>query len=245
MSNLLGVKVSHNDNQPATKSVTHEIANTHCIICGTAFPVVRVGKLYCSNKCKQFGYNHKDRVQMIWEIRESGISRTPISFFIDDYDEYNRFQRWSKRYKELEKKKREWDAINQEIKLSQNAGLPVRNYAWDNYVKGKLTGDEEGEHYGIKCEFDEDILELNLRELSIEQWSFLKSQQPALDNKAFLQFSSSLSREFMEQLRLKENDPKSNSQYYLIVNKFINHCNLIAEGIIRFIKRDEVDETKE
>ena len=150
-----------------------------------------------------------------------------------------------KRYKELDKKRREWEAIKQEIKLCETTGVSARNYTWDCYVKGKLTPEEEGEHYGISCELDEDIQDLNLKELSIEQWSFLKSQQPSLDNKAFFQFSSSLSREFMDQLKLRERDSESGIQYLTIVNKFINHCNLIGEGVIRFVKQEEMNEKKE
>jgi hypothetical protein len=228
----------------ATNSVTPVLINTCCIVCGTSFPAARAGKLYCSSRCKQFGYNHKERIQRVLEIRERGINQKPISFFIDDYSEYSRIQRMVKRYKELDRKKKEWDAAKQEINLCETVGLSARNSTWDSYVRGKLTGEEEGEHYGIECDVDEGIQDLNLKELSIEQWSFLKNQQPWLDDKAFFQFSSSLSREFMDQLKLKENDPEGVNQYFIILNKFINHCNLIAEGVIRFVKRDEIDEEK-
>jgi hypothetical protein len=76
-----------------------------------------------------------------------------------------------KRYKELEKKTREWEVVKQEIKLCENEGISVRNYAWDSYVTGKLTNDEEGELYGMECELEDEIRDLNLKELSIEQWS--------------------------------------------------------------------------
>ena len=45
-----------------TNSVTPPLRNTHCFICGKPFNTERFGKLYCSAKCKQFGYNHKERL---------------------------------------------------------------------------------------------------------------------------------------------------------------------------------------
>jgi hypothetical protein len=39
------------------KTVMPQVLNTHCIVCGVEFPRKRSGKLYCSSRCKQFGYN--------------------------------------------------------------------------------------------------------------------------------------------------------------------------------------------
>jgi hypothetical protein len=221
------------------KSVTPILINTRCIVCGTAFPVARASKLYCSSRCKQFAYNHPNEIEQALARRERGINPTPISFYIDDYNDYCSIQRMVKRFKELEKKRKEWDALSQEIKLSENVGIPVRNYVWDHYVRDKLTGEEESELYHYQCNLDEYVQELNIKELSIEQWTFIKHQYPDLNMNEFFLLSASLSSEFMNQLKLREAGSEIDDQFYAIRNKFVNHCNLIAEGIIRFVNKEE------
>jgi hypothetical protein len=242
MSQLAVSVMANKNSQLDTNSVTHLLINTCCIVCGTTFPVARASKLYCSSRCKQFGYNHRIEILQALAKRERGINPTPISFCIDDYNDYCTTQRMVKRFKELDKKRKDWDAISQEIKLSENAGVPIRNSAWDRYVRDKLTGEEESELYHYQCNLDEYIQELNLKELSIEQWSFIKHQHPELKRNEFFLFLSSLGREFMDQLRIREADSEIDNQIFIIRNKFINHCNLIAEGIIKFDKNPEVEE---
>lgn len=238
MDHNLATKQGQTSNDLETKLITTPIVNTHCIVCGTAFQLGRMSKLYCSTRCKQFAYNHRDKIIQILETRIKGINPTPMNFLIEDYSEYNRIQKMSRRYKELDKKRSEWDAVNQEIKLSDKINMPIRDYTWNKYVSGKLTENEECEVVNIEQELDQDIVELNLKELSIEQWSFIKSLQTSLDKISFLHFASSLSKEFMDQLRMKENGDEANNQYFHIRNKFINHCNMISNGIVHFLKND-------
>ncbi len=239
MSNSSMTVAAIKNSQLDTNSVTPMLINTHCIVCGTAFPMARAGKLYCSSRCKQFGYNHKSQIFQTLTAREKGIRPTPVSFYIDDFNDYSKTQKMVKRYKELEKKRREWDVVNQEIKLCDNAGISVRNSTWDHYAREKPTEEDQSELYHYECNLEDDTKGLNLKDLSIEQWSFIKYQQPGLDRSAFFLFSSTLSREFMDQLRLGE--VEIDNQLYTIRNKFVNHCNLIAEGIIKFVVKDEED----
>ena len=118
--------------------------------------------------------------------------------------------------------------------------MTSRDYTWNKYVSGKLTENEECELCNIEQDIDQELAEINIKELSIEQWSFIKSLQPTLDKISFFHFASSLSKEFMDQLRLIENGLKTDNQYFQIRNKFINHCNMIVVGIISFVKREEI-----
>jgi hypothetical protein len=231
-------------NNLVENSVTTLVRNSSCIVCGTAFPIARAGKLYCSTRCKQFGFYHRNEINQTIEERQKGISQKEILFFIDDYADYCRIQKMAKRFKELEKKRKEWDEVKQEIKLSDNAGVPIRNYTWDKYVREKLTAEEENELCSIVQGVNEDILDLHLKELSIEQWSFLKSLQIEMTGEAFFRYSSSISKEFLNQLRLEESGSEHDNQIFIIRNKFINHCNMIAEGIVRILKRDEAKMTE-
>lgn len=122
------------DTSPVTKgnnldiiSVTQKIANTNCIVCHKPFQVIRVGKLYCSNRCKQFGYNHKFEINQALGNQSNGISPTPITFYIDDYNSYDRKQKMIKSYQELEKKRLQWESVNQQLSCRQRLGLPADN----------------------------------------------------------------------------------------------------------------------
>lgn len=64
-----------------TKEDIRLILNTHCIVCGTAFQVARMSKLYCSPRCKQIGHNHKEEISQKLATRERGVNPKPLSFF--------------------------------------------------------------------------------------------------------------------------------------------------------------------
>ena len=73
--------------------VTQFVRNTHCIVCGAAFSIARAGKLYCTNRCKQFRYNHRNEIDQALAKKGKGISPSPITFYIEDYSEYSRIQK--------------------------------------------------------------------------------------------------------------------------------------------------------
>lgn len=236
MNNKSETNLATKNGRSDTNLVTTIIVNTHCIVCGKPFQVPRISKLYCSARCKQFGYNHKNEISQAIEAKK-GVGSTPMKFFIDDFNEYYDKQKILKRYKELKKKKLFWESVTEEIKQRQNLDLPVSEYLFSQHINKKFTEDEESEFYNCETVLDEKLIELNLRELSIEQWSFIKSLYPYLDEISFFELVSSLSVEFIWQLNLSENNSKAIIANLIIKNKFVNHCNLIATGVIRFEKR--------
>lgn len=145
-----------------TNLVTALTRNTHCIVCGTAFPIARMSKLYYSHRCKQFGYNHKHEISQALVTRERAINPKPLSFFIDEYTAYNKTQKLHKRYRDLEKKRLSWEEANQELLLKQKYGLTASNYLSDQFTRKKLTDDDEGELYEAERILPEDIHSLNL-----------------------------------------------------------------------------------
>jgi hypothetical protein len=204
---------------------------------GLAFQAARVGKLYCSTRCKQFGYNHKSEISEMLVARDRGINKKAIVFFIDDYAEFDRMQKMLKRFRQLRDKRKSWISADQEMTQREKLGLSISTYLFESYAKNKLSTDEEFEVYQLEMDLDERLLELVPKELSVEEWSFIKSLQPALDNIAFFEFVCSLSKQFLAQLSLTADDKEDYSDRTLIKHKFINHCNLIGEGTIRFEKR--------
>lgn len=224
-----------------TNSVTHLIANTHCIVCGIAFERARRGKLYCSSRCKQFGYNHRTEISQVLSEQERAINPKPLVFLIDDFNKYDKRQKMLKRYRELQKKKLQWESANQEILYRDKLNLPIGIYLWDSVSK-KLTDDQENEFYNVETELEEELYDLVPKELSLEQWSFIKSLHPALDEIPFFELVCSLSTDFFRQLSLSESDAKTNGMNLVIKNKFMNHCNLIATGEIKFVKQEVADD---
>jgi predicted nucleic acid-binding Zn ribbon protein len=219
-----------------TKTVIDRIANTHCIVCGTAFGKARRAKLYCSHRCKQFGYNHKTEIQEILSIRNEGINKKPMVFFMDDYLSYSRSHKLLRQFKELKRKQLKWESVEQQMVLNKQYGIPSSEYLWSSFVKDRLSDDEDFRLADAEALLDERLLELTSKDLSIEQWSFMKSLYPGLDEIAFFEIVCSLSGEFIDQLSINETE-EDEGQILVIKNKFRNHCNLIATGIIKFEKK--------
>lgn len=226
-----------------TNTVTTNLRNSHCIICGKPFETARMGKLYCSAKCKQFGYNHKEKILQFERIAGIGINAKPQTFYLEDFQFYNESRKRVKRYKELSSKQQRWELAKAEIRNSEITGFPATNYTWEIYNSKKLSEDEDGELYELETELDDELKLLNLKEISIEQWSFIKALYPSLDNISLCELIDSFGNSFFSQLDLRANDGKINANV-TIKSKFINHCNLIADGIIRFIKMPANDGNK-
>jgi predicted nucleic acid-binding Zn ribbon protein len=238
--NIIAKKLDTIKDNSVIKSVKAFIANTHCIVCGTAFQTARTGKMYCSSRCKQFGYNHKQRINQLISDRNRSINPSSMSFSIDEFNLYNKKQKMLRKLKELSRKKKHWESVDQEIGLRQKIGSPVSDLLWNHYISRRLSEDEDGELYEAEMELEEHLHELIAPELSIEQWSFIKSLYSSLDEISFLELVSSLSSDFFQQLTL-ENEEKKNEVNLMIRNKFINHCNLIATGVIKFEKKEDVN----
>ena len=217
------------DNISGTISVTDTLRNSHCIMCGKAFSILRVGKLYCSARCKQFGYNHKEKIIKV----VTGISAKQQIFYIDEYQFYEKQQRKLRLFNELSYKQNKWEHAETEIRKCQNSSIQANSFTWNTYISKKLTDSEEGVLCDLDNEIELEIRTLNLRELSIEQWSFIKSLYPEINGISFCELVSSLSRDFINQLNLNSTNNNTN-EHVIIKNKYINHCNLIATGVIRF-----------
>ncbi|HEY8659397.1 MAG TPA: hypothetical protein VIL78_10190 [Hanamia sp.] len=223
------------DNISDTDTVTPFLRNSHCIICGTPFNTTRMGKLYCSAKCKQFGYNHKEKIFQASNISGTGINAKPQTFYLDEFQFYDKRQKMLKRYKELMYKKTQWELAENEIKNYDRLGIQANNYTWGKYTSKNLTENENCELDELENEIEEEIKFLNLKEISIEQWSFIKSLYPDIEGIPLCELITSLSKGFFSQLNLSPTDHYTNENV-TIKNKFINHCNLIAEGVIKFVK---------
>lgn len=230
------------DKNSDTKTVIESLRNSHCIICGTPFNTARVGKLYCSSKCKQFGYNHKEEI-INSKKNSGGINAKPQTFYLEDFQFYNESRKRLKRYKELSSKQQRWELAKAELINSESTGFPATNYTWEIYNSKKLSEDEDGELYELETDLADELKLLNLKEISIEQWSFIKALYPSLENISLCELIDSFGNSFFSQLDLRANDGKINANV-TIKSKFINHCNLIADGIIRFIKKPGNDENE-
>ncbi|MGC4034443.1 MAG: hypothetical protein QM764_00685 [Chitinophagaceae bacterium] len=215
----------------ATKSVTVSLLNTHCIVCGSAFQVARASKLYCSTRCKQFGYNHKDQINDILTSKQRCINPETHVFFIEDYHDFIKIQKMIKRQSTLRQKQTRWENAQQEINAARQYNTDASSYSWNIFLKEGLTEDEDGELYDAEMKVDERLWGLKSRELSIEHWSFLKALYPELDKTSFIEAINGLSNDFYEQLSLEL--PEKINHNSVIRNKYVNHCNMIAEGNIR------------
>ncbi len=231
------------DNVLDTNTVTDTLRNSHCIICGTPFNTARVGKLYCSDKCKQFSYNHKEKIFRSKNISGTGISAKPQTYYIEDFQFYNDRRRMLKRYKELCYKRTTWESAENEIENCERSGSQAQAYTWNIYNSRKLSDNEEGELNELETNIEDEIVNLKFKELSIEQWSFIKSLHPSFDGISLCEIIASLGTGFFSQLTLNPPDRNTN-QNVIIKNKYINHCNLIVEGLIKFVKKPVNEENE-
>lgn len=238
MSNKNQFEIVSTNNNIATNLVTSNYPNSHCIVCGKVFQTCRVGKLYCSPRCKQFGYNHKKEVSEALAIKMKGISEEPVVFYIDDFLTYKKKEKTLKRYRELSKKQYQWELIDQEVRLKGQNGVSISDYTLGTYFAKKLTESEGDELYQIESEYDDRFLQLESRELTLEQWSFIKCLYAINEEIGLFELISSLSKEFLDQVTIGNSANGSNLENLQIRNKFINHCNLIANGVIKFLKKD-------
>ncbi len=219
-----------------TNTVIGSLRNSHCIICGTPFNTERAGKLYCSAKCKQIGYNHKEKIIQYKNISDTGINAKSQTFYLEDFQYYDKRQKMLKRYRELCRKQSTWESIESEILNCEKAKMPVNDFTRQRYISRRLSDNEQCELNDLETELEDEIIDLNLRELSLEQWSFISSLHPSFDRISFCEIIVSLGNDFFSQLNLSPLDRNTN-QNVLIKNKYINHCNLIAEGLIKFVKK--------
>jgi hypothetical protein len=207
--------------------------NTHCIVCKTPFNRARSSKLYCSGRCKQFGYNHKAELSKMRDSASINEKHKSIKLSQLDFEAYLiNFQK-VKRYKELLKRNQKFIEEMKKSDIRQEIGI---NYNSENdvYMKSQeLDNHEVTEMSKLKKELKELTL-LEPTYLTIEQWSFLKLLHKSLDNRVLFKLISNFSKEYIKELSLsvtnEDIDQKSN-----IKEKFIAHCNYLTEGNVRIL----------
>lgn len=239
-SNISAMDTVNTDNISDTISVTDTLRNSRCIICGNPFKVARFGKLYCSTKCKQFGYNHKESINQTGKINGTGINAMPQTFYIDEFQFFDKRQKMLRRYKELTDKQTKWEIAESTVINCNNLRISVGSYTLDTYTSKELTDNEQSNLSNLETDIEDEIKSLNLKELSIEQWSFIKSLYPAIEGIPFCELAASFSRDFFSQLNL---NPTNNNDISNVVikNRYVNHCNLIATGVIKFEKKQSTN----
>jgi len=173
MSNQIVLKSDQKRGIKSYSSVTKSSLKTHCIICNSVFNKPRAGKLYCSNRCKQFGYNHKQEETKsdLVEIHR----KKEIRIHIKDYSYYVQMNTKIKRFKELSKRNEKFKDEERKLNIKKNLGIPLNlEYSLSSILQ-ELDNDETDELEIIRneiCEFKN----YDVHNLSLEQWSFFKMQ---------------------------------------------------------------------
>jgi hypothetical protein len=206
-----------NSNNIAKDSVTVlPIKNSRCIICGSTFSRDRAGKLYCSSRCRQTAYYHKDRIALLRESHSAGINAQLLTFLIKDYKKYLHYRDKIKEYKRLQSQFRHVEEGSQAWEMLYNS--PNSALTWERKAIPKK------------------IFELNIPYLSIEQWSFIKSLYPEMSPVNLIEFVCSLNRDFIDQLNssVEGNNAKHTSNNFPIKNKYLHHLNKIVSGEVKF-----------
>jgi hypothetical protein len=221
--------------ETSNKKVKKSLQNTHCIICKSEYTKARVGKIYCSNRCKQFGYNHKDDFNKNSVENLDDHKEKKRKILHSDFITYQLIGIKIKRFKELnkrndsflqEKKRLE---IKKELEITQN-----HEYSTISHRLQELDCDEMNELDTLRTEVGE-FGYLENHYLKIEQWSFFRLMFPKMDNVTLYKIICQFSKDYIEELDFCTNTNESISNRLGIKNKFIHHCRLITEGFIKFV----------
>lgn len=234
MSNIASYNSVKADSNNSLKPVKNSVIKTHCIVCNSAFLKPRAGKLYCSNSCKQFGYNHKElkTAAMIPTLERK--NRAIQKFSLKDYARYIEMNADLKRYKELLKRNERFQEQERTMLLKSQMGIEIKqDYVFTHY----LLQLNEAEFYDFQ---DLEFHFLDLRNsdppyLSLEQWCFIKKLFNKLDDWEFLALTCQLSKDYIQQLNLRPFDPQASNELSIMKKRYVNHCNDITEGVIRFV----------
>ncbi len=234
MSNIASYNSVKTDNINGHNSVKNSAIKTHCIVCNSAFLKPRAGKLYCSNSCKQFGYNHKELMAVASKPNLGKKDKTIKKFRIEDYARFNEMSADLKRFKDLLKKNEKFQEQQRAINIKAELGIAVnQDYDLSHFLL-QLNKDEFYELQSYEWDY-QDLKHSEAPNLSLEQWSFFKDLFKKLDEQELFRVICQLSKDFLQQLNLRSPTPGSSYDNLNVKKKYINHCNEIAEGLIRFI----------
>lgn len=227
-------------NETATKTVKinnvngkNSVLRTNCIVCNTAYIKPRVGKLYCSNRCKQFGYNHKE-IKLIESHEEpKKVRRNTKKFWLSDYAYFVEMNVKLKRFRDLLRRFDKFKDEEKRMYLEREYGIQSEQRNAFNYFQYQLS---ESEHDELETLQDEMELYKNLepQNLSIEQWCFFKALFNKMENEKLFTTICQFSKEYISQLNILPIDLENTSEQINIKKKYLIHCNEITEGIIQF-----------
>jgi len=183
------------------------IRNHTCIICGADFSTPRAGKLYCSNRCKQFSFYHKGEIQAR-QNANMGISETRIILKLKDFIEYNNTVALLTEIRELRKRRD------------------------STYLT--FDGSNDSRLNELEAIFPEDLKNLLLRKLSLEKWTFIKAIYPHLKKKDLYKVISGLDIKFfviLDQINEINKGTKPNPIRLL----FEMHLEKLIQGKIKIV----------
>ncbi|MFN6387507.1 MAG: hypothetical protein ACK4X2_04255 [Bacteroidota bacterium] len=227
-----GKKGSINSNNSVKKS----FLKTQCIVCNTLFTKPRVGKMYCSNRCKQFGYNHKGSEKKINLLNEEPKTFKKRRININEYFCYREMIEQIKRFKELTRRNCRFQEEDIKIRLRENMGIPQSPESIILYNVCQLREDELDELEILKDKVS-NFSNFESQNLSLEKWSFFKIMNPKLDFENLFKLICQFSSEYISQLNFIALDPDETVDNLGIKKKYIEHCNAINEGVIQFYNK--------
>jgi len=222
------------NNKIGKDSVSISVVKTHCIVCNSEFAKPRAGKLYCSNRCKQFGYNHKQINIPVLQPGNEQIKRTKRKFLLEDFAFYVEKYNKLKRYKELVKRNEKFKDEEKKEHVRNSLGFQRNLENAYSYHLYELDHEEIVELEILESDLNE-FKNFESPNLSIEQWCFFKSLFKNLDNESLFITISQFSKEYIQMLKLTTNIENGSNVNLTINKKFIIHCNEITDGLIRFI----------
>ena len=236
MNNISETKPVRN----GTKNNKLSVINSYCIVCNSPFSKARAGKLYCSNRCKQFGYNHKNlRTENVISKSEPGdsdIKKKRIN--ISQYFYYKEMTEKVKRYKELSKRKYRFEEEYNKIKMRDSMGIRQNTESIIYNASNQLKEEERDELEMLEGEVSI-FSYFEIHNLSLEKWSFFRVMNPKFDNETLFKAICQFSSEYINQLNFRALDPDETVDILGIKKKYIQHCNSITEGIIQFYDKVE------
>jgi hypothetical protein len=238
MSNQTVLSSSKRGNRNSNNSVKKSFLKTECIVCNTLFTKPRVGKMYCSNRCKQFGYNHKGSEKKINLLNEEPKTFKKRRININEYFCYREMVEQIKRFKELTRRNYRFEEEDIKIRLRENMGIPQSPESIILNNVCQLREDELDELEILKDKVS-NFANFEIQNLSLEKWSFFKIMNPKLDFENLFKLICQFSSEYISQLSFTALDPEETVDNLGIKKKYIEHCNAISEGIIQFYNKIE------
>ena len=198
MSDQTVLSSSKRGNRNSNNSVKKSFLKTECIVCNTLFTKPRVGKMYCSNRCKQFGYNHKGSEKKINLLNDEPKTFKKRRININEYFCYREMVEQIKRFKELTRRNYRFEEEDIKIRLRENMGIPQSPESIILNNVCQLREDELDELEILKDKVS-NFANFEIQNLSLEKWSFFKIMNPKLDFENLFKLICQFSIEYISQ----------------------------------------------